>query len=156
MKSSNLIWFNITLQNDLSNQVIRLHGFQLTNSKGVSFSAFQDCPEIIHGIMMDCWQSDPSKRPKFGEIVNRLDKIIRSPEVLEILPLLQSTLETWVNKLPRLQNHTFLFLSPWKKRQQQQQKKQLITTLKLHRSHGLFKQSLGPHGNYFGGNFLRL
>ena len=48
--------------------------------------------------MMDCWQSDPSKRPKFGEIVNRLDKIIRSPEVLEIVLLLQSTLETWVNK----------------------------------------------------------
>ena len=82
------------MQNDLSNQVIRLHGFQLTNSKGVSFSAFQDCPEIIYGIMMDCWQSDPNKRPQFGEIVNRLDKIIRSPEVLEILPLLQSTLET--------------------------------------------------------------
>ena len=59
--------------------------------------------------MMDCWQSDPSKRPKFGEIVNRLDKIIRSPEVLEIVPLLQSTLETWVNKLLCLQNHTSLF-----------------------------------------------
>ena len=109
MKSFNLVWFNITLQNDLSNQVIRLHRFQLTNSKGVSFSALQDCPEIIHGIMMDCWQSDPNKRPKFGEIVNRLDKIIRSPEVLEIVPLLQSTIETWVNKLLCLQNHTSLF-----------------------------------------------
>ena len=73
--------------------------------------------------MMDCWQSDPSKRPKFEEIVNRLDKIIRSPEVLEIVPLLQSTLETWVNKLPCLQNHTFTLLSPWKKQQQQQPKK---------------------------------
>ena len=60
----------------------------------LSFFAFQDCPEIIYCIMMDCWQSDPNKRPKFGEIVNRLDKIIRSPEVLEIVPLLQSTLET--------------------------------------------------------------
>ena len=66
----------------------------LTNSTGVSFSVFQDCPEIIHVLMMDCWQSDTSKRPKFGEIVNRLDKVIRSPEVLEIVRLLQSTLET--------------------------------------------------------------
>lgn len=61
---------------------------------GYRLPAPKDCPEIIHGIMMDCWQSDPSKRPKFGEIVTRLDKIIRSPEVLEIVPLLQSTLET--------------------------------------------------------------
>ncbi|XP_073249604.1 ephrin type-A receptor 4-like isoform X5 [Porites lutea] len=61
---------------------------------GYRLPAPKDCPEIIHGIMMDCWQSDPSKRPKFEEIVNRLDKIIRSPEVLEIVPLLQSTLET--------------------------------------------------------------
>ena len=74
--------------------------------------------------MMDCWQSDPSKRPKFGEIVNRLDKIIRSPEVLEIVPLLQSTLETWVNKLPCLQSHTLTSLSPWKKKKTQQQQQQ--------------------------------
>ena len=94
--------------------------------------------------MMDCWQSDPSKRPKFEEIVNRLDKIIRSPEVLEIVPLLQSTLETWVNKLPCLQNHTLFCRREKKKNNNNNQKKQLITSLKLQRSHGLFKQSVGP------------
>ena len=32
--------------------------------------------------MMECWESDKNERPKFAEIVSRLDKIIRSPDVL--------------------------------------------------------------------------
>ena len=31
---------------------------------------------------MDCWDKDRSSRPKFEEIVKRLDELIRTPEML--------------------------------------------------------------------------
>ena len=33
--------------------------------------------------MLDCWQKERTNRPKFDAIVNSLDKLIRSPELLK-------------------------------------------------------------------------
>ena len=32
--------------------------------------------------MMDCWHEDRTQRPRFDEIVKRLEDLIRTPEVL--------------------------------------------------------------------------
>ena len=32
--------------------------------------------------MQECWESDKNKRPKFADIVIRLDELFRFPEVL--------------------------------------------------------------------------
>jgi len=42
----------------------------------------QGCPKIVHGLMMECWETDKKKRPKFADIVTRLDELFRFPEVL--------------------------------------------------------------------------
>uniref|UniRef100_A0A673ZS39 receptor protein-tyrosine kinase n=1 Tax=Salmo trutta TaxID=8032 RepID=A0A673ZS39_SALTR len=38
-----------------------------------------DCPTALHQLMLDCWQKDRNARPKFTDIVNTLDKMIRNP-----------------------------------------------------------------------------
>uniref|UniRef100_A0A803TBN3 SAM domain-containing protein n=1 Tax=Anolis carolinensis TaxID=28377 RepID=A0A803TBN3_ANOCA len=56
-----------------------------------------DCPSALHQLMLDCWQKDRNHRPKFGQIVNTLDKMIRNPNSLKAmapinLPLLDRTI----------------------------------------------------------------
>uniref|UniRef100_A0A6I8QZ44 receptor protein-tyrosine kinase n=1 Tax=Xenopus tropicalis TaxID=8364 RepID=A0A6I8QZ44_XENTR len=42
-----------------------------------------DCPIALHQLMLDCWQKERSDRPKFGQIVSMLDKLIRNPNSLK-------------------------------------------------------------------------
>nr|XP_023677045.1 ephrin type-B receptor 1-like [Paramormyrops kingsleyae] len=42
-----------------------------------------DCPSSLHQLMLDCWQKDRNARPKFTDIVNTLDKMIRNPASLK-------------------------------------------------------------------------
>uniref|UniRef100_A0A8C7MH18 receptor protein-tyrosine kinase n=1 Tax=Oncorhynchus kisutch TaxID=8019 RepID=A0A8C7MH18_ONCKI len=42
-----------------------------------------DCPVSLHQLMLDCWQRERGDRPKFGQIVNMLDKLIRNPNSLK-------------------------------------------------------------------------
>ncbi|XP_030631787.1 ephrin type-A receptor 4b [Chanos chanos] len=44
-----------------------------------------DCPVVLHQLMLDCWEKSRSDRPKFGHIVNTLDKLIRNPNSLKQL-----------------------------------------------------------------------
>ncbi|KAK1340392.1 hypothetical protein QTO34_018961 [Cnephaeus nilssonii] len=44
-----------------------------------------DCPSALHQLMLDCWQKDRNHRPKFGQIVNTLDKMIRNPNSLKAM-----------------------------------------------------------------------
>uniref|UniRef100_A0A8C7ZX94 receptor protein-tyrosine kinase n=1 Tax=Oryzias sinensis TaxID=183150 RepID=A0A8C7ZX94_9TELE len=41
-----------------------------------------DCPVVLHQLMLDCWEKSRSDRPKFGQIVTILDKLIRNPASL--------------------------------------------------------------------------
>lgn len=50
-------------------------GYRLPPPKG--------CPKVVHSLMLDCWDEDKNKRPKFSEILSRLDELIRSPECLK-------------------------------------------------------------------------
>ncbi|XP_041130648.1 ephrin type-B receptor 2-like isoform X4 [Polyodon spathula] len=49
-----------------------------------------DCPSALHQLMLDCWQKDRNNRPKFGQIVNTLDKMIRNPNSLKVMTPLSS------------------------------------------------------------------
>lgn len=44
-----------------------------------------DCPTSLHQLMLDCWQRDRNARPRFAQIVNSLDKLIRNPASLKIV-----------------------------------------------------------------------
>ncbi|TSM04817.1 Ephrin type-B receptor 2 [Bagarius yarrelli] len=49
-----------------------------------------DCPNTLHQLMLDCWQKDRNNRPKFSQIVNTLDKMIRNPNSLKATTPLSS------------------------------------------------------------------
>lgn len=42
-----------------------------------------DCPSAVYQLMLQCWQQDRSKRPRFGDIVSLLDKLLKSPDSLK-------------------------------------------------------------------------
>ncbi|XP_061688118.1 ephrin type-A receptor 2-like isoform X2 [Syngnathoides biaculeatus] len=44
-----------------------------------------DCPSAIYQLMLQCWQHERSKRPRFTDIVNILDKLLQSPESLSTI-----------------------------------------------------------------------
>ncbi|KAK2546834.1 Ephrin type-A receptor 2, partial [Acropora cervicornis] len=41
-----------------------------------------NCPKLVHNWMLNCWESDKTKRPTFADIVDNIDKFLRSPEDL--------------------------------------------------------------------------
>ncbi|XP_073898214.1 ephrin type-A receptor 5 isoform X13 [Castor canadensis] len=62
--------------------------------EGYRLPSPMDCPAALYQLMLDCWQKDRNSRPKFDEIVNLLDKLIRNP----------SSLKTLVNASSRVSN----------------------------------------------------
>ncbi|XP_028650767.1 ephrin type-B receptor 3-like isoform X1 [Erpetoichthys calabaricus] len=44
-----------------------------------------DCPTALHQLMLDCWVKDRNLRPKFAQIVNTLDKLIRNAASLKVI-----------------------------------------------------------------------
>nr|XP_006138530.2 ephrin type-B receptor 3 isoform X1 [Pelodiscus sinensis] len=49
-----------------------------------------DCPTALHQLMLDCWVRDRNLRPKFAQIVNTLDKLIRNAASLKVVTSVQS------------------------------------------------------------------
>ncbi|OPJ86271.1 ephrin type-A receptor 2 [Patagioenas fasciata monilis] len=54
-------------------------------NEGFRLPAPLDCPSAIYQLMLQCWQQDRARRPKFADIVSILDKLIRAPESLKAL-----------------------------------------------------------------------
>uniref|UniRef100_A0A8C5QN57 receptor protein-tyrosine kinase n=1 Tax=Leptobrachium leishanense TaxID=445787 RepID=A0A8C5QN57_9ANUR len=54
-------------------------------NEGFRLPAPMDCPSTVYQLMMQCWQQDRSRRPKFADIVSFLDKLIRNPDSLKTL-----------------------------------------------------------------------
>lgn len=46
--------------------------------KGFRLLIPSNCPKIIYNLMLDCWDADRLKRPRFRQIVTDLDTIIKS------------------------------------------------------------------------------
>ncbi|XP_068514768.1 ephrin type-A receptor 2 isoform X2 [Anas acuta] len=54
-------------------------------NEGFRLPAPLDCPSAVYQLMMQCWQQERSRRPKFADVVSILDKLIRAPESLKTL-----------------------------------------------------------------------
>ncbi|XP_045550257.1 ephrin type-A receptor 3-like isoform X3 [Salmo salar] len=80
--------------------------------EGYRLPAPMDCPVVLHQLMLDCWEKGRSERPKFGQIVTTLDKLIRDPASLRELAnsslcredpttpeLSVSTMEEWLDAI---------------------------------------------------------
>ncbi|XP_078281700.1 ephrin type-A receptor 2 [Rhinoraja longicauda] len=59
------------------------HEVMKSINEGFRLPAPMECPSAIYQLMMQCWQQERAKRPKFGDVVNILDKLIRSPDSLK-------------------------------------------------------------------------
>ncbi|XP_069725354.1 ephrin type-A receptor 6 isoform X4 [Phaenicophaeus curvirostris] len=57
----------------------------LSIEEGYRLPAPMGCPTSLHQLMLHCWQKERNHRPKFGDIVNFLDKLIRNPSTLHTL-----------------------------------------------------------------------
>ena len=44
-----------------------------------------DCPSAVYQLMLQCWLHDRSKRPRFVDIVNVLEKLMTNPESLKTI-----------------------------------------------------------------------
>ncbi|KAL7833053.1 hypothetical protein SRHO_G00300710 [Serrasalmus rhombeus] len=62
---------------DMSN-----HEVMKAINEGFRLPAPMDCPSAIYQLMLQCWMQDRSKRPRFLDIVNLLDKLLHNPESL--------------------------------------------------------------------------
>lgn len=55
-----------------------------------------DCPTALHQLMLDCWVRDRNLRPKFSQIVNTLDKLIRNAASLKVIASAPSGSVSWL------------------------------------------------------------
>ncbi|KAG7493757.1 ephrin type-A receptor 2-like [Solea senegalensis] len=65
---------------DMSN-----HEVMKAINEGFRLPAPMDCPSTTYQLMLQCWLHDRSKRPRFTDIVNILDKLLQSPESLKTI-----------------------------------------------------------------------
>lgn len=86
------IYFYLYLQNPIWNRQINAFFLfsQVIKSveEGYRLPAPMACPGALHTLMLDCWQKDRNERPRFGQIVTVLDKLIRNPENLKSMDTL--------------------------------------------------------------------
>ncbi|XP_065594141.1 ephrin type-A receptor 2 isoform X2 [Cyrtonyx montezumae] len=54
-------------------------------SEGFRLPAPLDCPLAMYQLMMQCWQQERARRPKFADIVSILDKLVCAPDSLKAL-----------------------------------------------------------------------
>lgn len=54
--------------------------------KGFRLFIPPNCPQILYNMMLDCWEADRLKRPKFKKIVSELDALIKSKKECFYIP----------------------------------------------------------------------
>ncbi|XP_016111302.1 ephrin type-B receptor 3-like [Sinocyclocheilus grahami] len=57
-----------------------------------------DCPTALHQLMLDCWVKERNLRPKFSQIVNTLDKLIRNAASLKVVTSTHSGLNETLHR----------------------------------------------------------
>ncbi|KAL2091476.1 hypothetical protein ACEWY4_013739 [Coilia grayii] len=65
---------------DMSN-----HAVMKAINEAFRLPAPMDCPSTVYQLMLQCWLHDRSKRPRFVDIVNVLDKLLMNPESLKTI-----------------------------------------------------------------------
>ncbi|XP_061774264.1 LOW QUALITY PROTEIN: ephrin type-A receptor 6 [Nerophis ophidion] len=61
----------------------------LSIEEGYRLPAPMGCPVVLHQLMLHCWQTERSHRPRFTDVVSFLDKLIRNPAASSLLPLVE-------------------------------------------------------------------
>ncbi|NXL83439.1 EPHA2 protein, partial [Alectura lathami] len=54
-------------------------------NEGFRLPAPLDCPSAVYQLMLQCWQQERARRPKFADVVSILDKLVRAPDSLKTL-----------------------------------------------------------------------
>uniref|UniRef100_A0A4W5R425 receptor protein-tyrosine kinase n=1 Tax=Hucho hucho TaxID=62062 RepID=A0A4W5R425_9TELE len=70
-----------------------------------------DCPTALHQLMLDCWQKDRNARPKFNDIVNTLDKMMRNPTSLKAVATITAVYPLLGRSIPDFT--TFTSVEDW-------------------------------------------
>uniref|UniRef100_A0A8C7EE71 receptor protein-tyrosine kinase n=1 Tax=Nothoprocta perdicaria TaxID=30464 RepID=A0A8C7EE71_NOTPE len=65
---------------DMSN-----HEVMKAISEGFRLPAPLACPSAIYQLMLQCWQQERARRPRFADVLGILDKLIRAPDSLASL-----------------------------------------------------------------------
>ncbi|XP_029400978.1 ephrin type-A receptor 5 isoform X10 [Mus pahari] len=81
--------------------------------EGYRLPSPMDCPAALYQLMLDCWQKDRNSRPKFDEIVNMLDKLIRNPSSLKTLVNASSRVSTLLAEHGSLGSGAYRSVGEW-------------------------------------------
>ncbi|XP_008831483.1 ephrin type-A receptor 5 isoform X8 [Nannospalax galili] len=81
--------------------------------EGYRLPSPMDCPAALYQLMLDCWQKDRNSRPKFEEIVNMLDKLIRNPSSLKTLVNASSRVSTLLAEHGPLGSGAYRSVGEW-------------------------------------------
>ncbi|CAJ0959463.1 unnamed protein product [Ranitomeya imitator] len=80
-------------------------------NEGFRLPAPMDCPSAIYQLMMQCWQQERNRRPKFADIVSILDKLIRAPDSLKTLADFDPrSIAEWLESI-KMQQYTESFMA---------------------------------------------
>ena len=70
----------------------------------------QDCPQVVHDLMLQCWRKSRNERPNFAAIYTQVDKWIRLPGILKGSAGPSSTLGEWLESI-KMQTYLPVFLA---------------------------------------------
>jgi serine/threonine protein kinase len=77
------VWsYGITLYELFTHGVVPYFSFTNTQTaekvvNGYRLEKPKDCSDDVYTLMRACWEEDPSKRPSFSDIVDRIDPMIK-------------------------------------------------------------------------------
>ncbi|XP_077435812.1 ephrin type-A receptor 6 isoform X4 [Vanacampus margaritifer] len=83
----------------------------LSIEEGYRLPAPMGCPVALHQLMLHCWQTERSHRPRFADIVSFLDKLIRNPSSL--LPLVEDIQSLPESPVEEMDYPLFISIGDW-------------------------------------------
>ncbi|KAM9801925.1 ephrin type-A receptor 6 isoform 2-T4 [Syngnathus typhle] len=83
----------------------------LSIEEGYRLPAPMGCPVALHQLMLHCWQTERSHRPRFADVVSFLDKLIRNPSSL--LPLVEDFQSLPESPVEEMDYPLFISIGDW-------------------------------------------
>ncbi|XP_077393806.1 ephrin type-A receptor 6-like isoform X1 [Festucalex cinctus] len=83
----------------------------LSIEEGYRLPAPMGCPVALHQLMLHCWQTERSHRPRFADVVSFLDKLIRNPSSL--LPLAEDIQSLPESPVEEMDYPLFISIGDW-------------------------------------------
>ncbi|XP_061697749.1 ephrin type-A receptor 6-like [Syngnathoides biaculeatus] len=83
----------------------------LSIEEGYRLPAPMGCPVALHQLMLHCWQTERSHRPRFADVVSFFDKLIRNPGTL--LPLVEDIQSLPESPVEEMDYPLFISIGDW-------------------------------------------